>query len=150
MYKSILAAIDGSDHSLTAATRAGILARQNEGELVLLHVAPNQPVPETLRRYAQAEHLDQTNRDMWDSVSGELLHRAKEHVEETVAHMPHIRVESRHGDIVEAILEMANEVSADVIVVGSRGLNRLSGMVLGSVSQKLAAAETPTDVLIVK
>lgn len=37
----------------------------------------------------------------------------------------------------ETVLETARAESADLIVIGSRGLGRLSGLVLGSVSQKV-------------
>jgi nucleotide-binding universal stress UspA family protein len=46
-----------------------------------------------------------------------------------------IRVEP--GDYAETILAVADEIGADMIVVGSRGLGQLSGMLVGSVSQKV-------------
>lgn len=53
---------------------------------------------------------------------------------------PHgITVDSRMLDAggAEAVLETARAEGADLIVIGSRGLGRLSGLVLGSVSQKV-------------
>ncbi len=41
------------------------------------------------------------------------------------------------GDIVQALLDVADEEDADLIVVGSRGLSGLAGVVLGSTSSKL-------------
>jgi nucleotide-binding universal stress UspA family protein len=115
-----------------------------------LHVTPNDAVPEALRQYARAEHLDQRPEDLWKSVSEELLRRANEHVQEAAPAVPELRIEQRHGEAADGVLDAAHDMSVDLIVVGSRGLSRLSGLVLGSVSQKLAAADNEIDLLIVK
>ena len=44
----------------------------------------------------------------------------------------------RSGDAAAAILEVAEEEKADLIVIGSRGLGRLKSLLMGSVSQKVA------------
>ncbi|WP_246299864.1 universal stress protein [Sinorhizobium psoraleae] len=41
------------------------------------------------------------------------------------------------GAYAETILKVAEEIGADLIVVGSRGLGRLRGMLVGSASQKI-------------
>jgi nucleotide-binding universal stress UspA family protein len=43
------------------------------------------------------------------------------------------------GDPADAILEAAKREKADTIVLGSRGLGDFKGLVLGSVSHKVAA-----------
>ena len=52
------------------------------------------------------------------------------------------------GDPAHALLGVARERGADCIVVGSRGINRLSGRLLGSVPADVAY-RSPCDVLIV-
>jgi nucleotide-binding universal stress UspA family protein len=42
------------------------------------------------------------------------------------------------GDPAEVIIEAAQRLQADSIVMGRRGLGRLQGLLLGSVSQKVA------------
>jgi nucleotide-binding universal stress UspA family protein len=45
------------------------------------------------------------------------------------------RIEKRYGDIAAAILRLAGDVNADLIVLGTRGLSGVKSLVLGSVSQ---------------
>ena len=46
---------------------------------------------------------------------------------------------SSAGDPAEALIKVAKDVHADAVVVGRRGLGQLKGLLLGSVSQKLAS-----------
>ncbi|RVH85207.1 universal stress protein, partial [Sinorhizobium medicae] len=58
-----------------------------------------------------------------------------------------VRVEP--GDYAETILAVADEVDADLIVVGSRGLGGLRGLLVGSVSQKVVQ-HADCSVLVVR
>jgi nucleotide-binding universal stress UspA family protein len=53
------------------------------------------------------------------------------------------------GDAATEIIEYAKNASMDLIVVGSRGLSRIRGLLLGSVSRKLVHY-AGCSVLIVK
>ncbi|MFQ5973774.1 MAG: universal stress protein, partial [Alphaproteobacteria bacterium] len=57
MIKRILVPVDGSDCSMRALDLACDMAGRYEAKVVLLHVVPNQPVPQELRRFAEVEHL---------------------------------------------------------------------------------------------
>ena len=54
-----------------------------------------------------------------------------------------------HGDPADAIIDEATEVGADLIIVGTRGLNAAERMLLGSVSTKVLH-HAPCDVLVVR
>ena len=54
-----------------------------------------------------------------------------------------------HGDPGPAIVDYANKENFDLVVIGSRGLNSLQEMVLGSVSHKVVK-RVNCPVLIVK
>ena len=69
---------------------------------------------------------------------------------EIVGEIPgEIHTEVLEGSPAEAILDVANTRKSDLIVMGSRGLGRLTGLLLGSQSQKVVQ-HAPCPVLIVR
>lgn len=50
-----------------------------------------------------------------------------------------LHTEILEGDPAEAIINVANTRKSDLIVMGSRGLGRLAGLLIGSTSQKVVA-----------
>lgn len=164
MIKTILVPVDGSEHARKAAVLAGDIAEKYGAEVVLLHVAiPGNRLPEGLRRMAEVEHLvdperhqedmgagvpgdtaaavrDRTESDIADEASTRvgqwLLEQAERSVREKGVSTIHKRLES--GDPVEAILKSAQALPANLVVMGSRGLSDLEGLLLGSVSHKVS------------
>jgi nucleotide-binding universal stress UspA family protein len=60
-----------------------------------------------------------------------------------------VHTEILEGSPAEAIIEVANTSKSDLIVMGSRGLGRLAGLLLGSTSQKVVShAPCPGDLII--
>jgi nucleotide-binding universal stress UspA family protein len=51
--------------------------------------------------------------------------------------VPSVRTVLRQGDPATAILNIASEEQADLIVMGRRGLGDLAGLLLGSVSHNV-------------
>ena len=85
----------------------------------------------------------------WREIRGhvdEILQQAVDVVGEIPAE---IHTELIEGDPAEAIIEVAKTRASNVIVMGSRGLGRLAGLVLGSTSQKVVS-HAPCPVLIVR
>jgi nucleotide-binding universal stress UspA family protein len=60
-----------------------------------------------------------------------------------------INTEVIEGSIAEAIIDVACVRKSELIVMGSRGLGRLAGAVLGSNSQKVVS-HAPCPVLVVR
>lgn len=60
-----------------------------------------------------------------------------------------VKTVESHGDPADGIVETAKESGADLIVVGTRGANLASRVLLGSVSTKVVH-EAPCDVLVVR
>lgn len=81
------------------------------------------------------------------------LRRARAALDEAMAEAERQSVDAdtdiAEGDVVEEILEAAVFREADIIVVGSRGLGRLTGAVMGSVSKALVEL-SPIPVLVVR
>lgn len=62
------------------------------------------------------------------------LQQARDYLEEKgVAYRHHVVV----GEVVDMILQFANEIKCDQIVIGPRGLGAIKGLLLGSVASKL-------------
>lgn len=139
MFKTILLGVDGSEHALKAAALAGDLARCMLADLWV--VVCFDPIPAFLGQpniqNAITERMQQ---------SEDILRPALEAVGETRGF---VKTEMLEGSPAEAILTVAEARGVDLIVMGTRGLGRLGGLVLGSQSQKvLANANCP--VLLVR
>ncbi len=139
MVKTILVPTDGSEHADRAVACAADLAQKYDAKVILLHVMRelgSERVPEELRGLARLENVVITERDIRQAAASELLAgaeaRAREHgagrVERTIS----------QGDPARRILECAQAREADLIVMGSRGRGDLEGLLLGSVSHKVA------------
>ncbi|MGG0717228.1 universal stress protein [Robertmurraya massiliosenegalensis] len=139
MYKKVLLAVDGSEHSLRAANEAvKIASLGNDSQVELVYVADfGKSKSEVLHAQGQ-EELDYSRRNR--------LHPIEELMKTN-----QIKYETKilHGEPGPALVEYAKKEKADLLVIGSRGLNTLQEMVLGSVSHKVVKrANCP--VLVVK
>ena len=139
----ILLATDGSEDAALAARAAADLSERAGSELHIVHVLPRFP------RYA---YPGVTPR-VYSRVLDEDLRGARDLLEEQVKGIETrgVRVAESHtrrGPTVDEILDLADELGADLIVVGSRGLGPVRGLVLGSVSGGIVhGATSPVLVL---
>ncbi|OEH86877.1 universal stress protein [Desulfuribacillus stibiiarsenatis] len=139
MYKKILLAADGSKHSLRAADRAIALAKLTENSIVeVVNVVDS--------KTSKADALQQL-----DNFG--VLEKRKERLKDTINKATEAgityEIKFLRGEPAPTIIEYANENNFDVVVIGSRGLNGLQELMLGSVSHKVAkGANCP--VMIVK
>jgi nucleotide-binding universal stress UspA family protein len=139
MFKRILLAVDGSEHAVRAAEIAAELARSMQAEMRIIVVYD--PIPSYL-----GEPNLQSAINARLSEAQEILQKALE----VVGNFPaEVQTDILEGNPAEAIIEAAKTWESDVIVMGSRGLGRLAGLVLGSTSQKVVS-HAPCPVLIVR
>lgn len=144
--KRILAAVDGSEASMRAVELAAELATKSQAELLLICVVEHRSPPD----WALAEYVrpDQIGTDMGQfavSFARDALENAR--AQAVARGIDPVRSEIRTGDPSEQILKFQEETGADAIIVGSRGRGRFAGMLLGSVSQKIASLAPCTVVI---
>lgn len=131
-FNTVLVGTDGSSTSLHAVGRAALIAR-NAGAQLLIACAT--------RNRAKTEASDTVPAAVDDALNG-ALERAR------VAGADSIDTLVLHGDPVDELGDAASGRDVDLVVVGNRGMNGLSGRLLGSVPANLSH-RVSCDVLIV-
>ncbi len=139
--RHIIAATDGSPGANRALDLAVRMAKTGGCELTILTIGGTIPGAE-LRRIAAADgDLSET---LVESAN-QILERARKRAQRLGMT---VKLQIEWGDPAETIIDTARRENADMLVVGRRGRGRLSAMLLGSVSQKLASL-APCPVLVV-
>jgi nucleotide-binding universal stress UspA family protein len=138
----IIIATDGSPSANRAVDTASKLAKITRSELVILTIGGNISGAE-LRRLAGTEG---DLSEKLETAADEILDRARNRA--LRSGVPSVRLQVGWGDPAETIIETVRHETPDILVVGRRGRGRLSGLLLGSVSQKLASL-APCKVLVV-
>jgi nucleotide-binding universal stress UspA family protein len=126
MFRSIVWATDGSeaaDHALPLVERLG---REPGATVTVVHD------DEHLTGRARGHSVLADEPELAAKVRGQVAGLRDGGVEATFRLVRHTG-----GDPAEAIAEVARDVEADVIVVGTRGHGRITGALLGSVTQGL-------------
>jgi len=132
--RPILVATDGSEGAERAVEAAAIVAGKLNVDLWIVNVIDGFS-EEVLTQFRQAEKTPIG--DALDAIASRVLAAAEARAKGAGASAVHQK--SRSGDCTSGILETAREIDAGAIFVGRRGRGRLSGLLLGSVSQKLAS-----------
>lgn len=140
MYRTILVALDGSAGSKSALRRATHLAREMGSQLHALAVEDHLP-----RFAATVSEMDEA-REFKDAFFREVMAEAR-HVaaEQGLA----IETQIAIGHAAQTIARRAEELGADLIVVGQSGHSGVWGNLLGTTAHKVAH-HAPCDVLIVR
>ena len=145
MFRSIVVGTDGSE-TAGEAVRAAIELAKAVGASVDV-VSAYEPVPQQrLREEARQaptdlqwmvnprEDVDATLRDAAERVEGAGIE---------------VQTFAREGDPADAILDVAEERGADLIVVGNKGMTGAKRFLLGSVPNKVSH-HAPCSVLIIR
>lgn len=138
---SIVVGTDGSPSADAAVRRAAEVAKATGARVDLVTAYPDVPAyRETISSSAKAEPINL--RQVAESV---LAREARALVDQGVEVTTH----AREGDPADVIIDVAQEVGADLIIVGARGLSGLQRFLLGSVSSKLSH-HSPISVMVVR
>jgi nucleotide-binding universal stress UspA family protein len=145
VFTSMVVGTDGSDTASEAVRQASELAKQvgAKGHLVSAY----EPVPEGRLR----EERQQVPGDLQWMVN------AREDVSQTLDEAAgrlreagiEVEIHAREGDPADAILDVAEEEGADLIVVGNKGMTGAKRFLLGSVPNKVSH-HAPCSVMIIR
>lgn len=130
--KRILAATDNSDSANRAVEAAAHLATQVGASLLIVNVEQGY-FDHDLGPLQIRDEMG----DILEARSREILARAKQQAQRVG--VSDIQTISGLGDAAAFILDIAKREAVDLIVLGKRGRSRLAGIMLGSVSQHVAA-----------
>ena len=145
MFRSIVVGTDGSETAQKAVREAIELAKAVDASVDL--VSAYEPVSsQRLREEAREAPRDLqwsvNPREDVDATLGDAADEAKEAGVE-------VRTFAREGDPADAILDVAEERGADLIVVGNKGMTGAKRFLLGSVPNKVSH-HAPCSVLIIR
>lgn len=135
-WKKIIVASDGSKHSEAAVREAINYAKSYGGSLNIINVVyTNDEVSATA-----------------PSLVESMVHKAREHLEslKALANSENVNADIfvKEGEPFQGITDLAEELGADTIVIGSRGTTALKRILIGSVTSRVIGL-APCPVLVV-
>jgi nucleotide-binding universal stress UspA family protein len=145
MFGRIVVGTDGSETAGSAVAQAVELARLSGSQLEI--VSAYEPVSKDRMKGESAEipgdvaHAVNPREDVNLTLEGAAGVARKDDVE--------VNTHAREGDPADAILDVAEETNADLIVVGNKGMTGAKRFLLGSVPNKVSH-HAPSSVLIVQ
>jgi nucleotide-binding universal stress UspA family protein len=141
LFEKILCAVGFDESSSVVLHFARELARQNDGTLCVLHVAP---LPLNATEFAP---IPTDPYPVWEKTArAELEKLATAHLEGRAVSY---KIETRSGEAADGILAQAEEMDADLIVLATHGRRGVSHFLIGSVAERVIRRAT-RPVLVVR
>lgn len=145
MFGRIVVGTDGSETATEAVRQASELAGEIGATLDI--VSAYEPVPDTRLR---GEKLQAPDDVQWAVNPREEVNHTLEVASGTPKEIGvEVQLHPREGDPADAILDVAEETKADLIIVGNKGMTGAKRFLLGSVPNKISH-HAPCSVLIVR
>jgi nucleotide-binding universal stress UspA family protein len=141
----VLLATDGSEEARAAAGIAAELAERTGAELHLVHALPTDPpmpYPAPFSRERSAALIEQAKRDARTFLADEAGRLEKEGFSGVQTHL-------RLGRPGQEIVKLSEELDADLVILGSRGLGGMRRALMGGVSDSVVR-HAPCPVLVVR
>ena len=143
-FKNIVLAVDGSRYSVAAASEAVGTAKRNKSKLVVVSVVLSESIPPMDIAFSEGRR---------DRIANSELQEAEKNVKavKDAAQKEGVSVEGfvLSGIPYEAIINIATEKKADLIVLGSHGKTGLEKLLVGSVAERVVVLSS-CAVLVVK
>jgi nucleotide-binding universal stress UspA family protein len=174
MTRKILVALDGSVQAGKALDLAIDMAKAFDAELLAVHVISDRPLTEGERDLVEAEYREEVRQALagfrtdpglaqvtaegliktslnvgliiHTTLGRHMLTRAEQAARRKGVRL--IKTILQDGDPASTIVGVANREKADLIVIGSRGLGQIEGLLLGSVSHKVTYSAESTVVIV--
>jgi hypothetical protein len=144
MFNKLVVGTDGSETADEAVRRAAELARTSGAKLHI--VSAYEPVaPARLREEAVEAPKDIE----WAINPREDVDATLERAKGIAGEGLEVETHARQGDPADAILDVAEEIAADLIVVGNKGMTGARRFLLGSVPNRISH-HAPCAVLIIR
>ena len=140
-------ATDGSEGAALAVRAAADLSRKTGSELHVVHVRLRLPIRPGLPRSAYSEKAVEEYAELYKEETEQLMRQQSFKAKAEGADVAGTHM--REGREAEEIAELAGELAADLVVVGSRGLGTIKRLVVGSVSEGVVSL-APCPVLVVR
>ncbi len=141
-YQTVLVGTDGSDSSLRAVDKAGQIAARSGAKVIVATAYLPQGEDQRAADVLKDEGYKMSGNAPIYAILREASDRAK------AAGANEVEEKAIVGAPVDALVDLAAEVNADLLVVGNVGLSTIAGRLLGSVPANVAR-RSKTDVLIV-
>ena len=136
MIKSILVATDASPAANRALALAIDMSVKYGATLHIVYVIRDMQLPAQLQKMAEVENIADARGDILMFVANQVLSDASSRADKKG--VEEVRTHVGKGDPAGAIISYAKRRKNDLIVLGTRGLSKAQGMLLGSVSRKVA------------
>jgi nucleotide-binding universal stress UspA family protein len=152
MINRILVATDASAASNRALEMAAQLSTQYGAELLIIHVIRDMQIPFDIKEIPE---LESETIESFASAREEIMRKVAESVlrdaraKAAKAGASKVETTIGTGDPATSILDVAKRRETDMIVIGTRGLGKFKGQILGSVSRKVTN-NAETSCLIVR
>ncbi len=145
MFRSIVVGTDGSETATEAVKQAVELAQATKARVEL--VSAYEPVSNTRLR----QEGTQVPEDLQWSVNPreDVDATLREAAEMAEGAGVQVQTYARQGDPADAILDVAEETKADLVIVGNKGMTGARRFLLGSVPNKVSH-HAPCSVLIIR
>lgn len=133
-FRSILSPVDFDDSSVSALAYAAHFARQDKAMVYLLHVVPPAEKRHLYRDLYSTREGEGFDPAHLETVAADKLHDiARVHLSDEIRYETLIRV----GDAATSILETAQAVAAELIVMATHGRKGMARVFLGSVAERV-------------
>jgi nucleotide-binding universal stress UspA family protein len=123
-----------------------VLAARFGARLHFLTVTKEIKVNDEVRRYLQMEQLAGEPQYVLDEYAASIMQKARDLAERRG--VTEVETVIRVGQPARTIVQVAEQLEVDTIVMGSRGLGDFEGLLLGSVSHKVASLAKCTCVTV--